>query len=390
MSGKLLTSIRGVKPQVVGNMNCLAFWSVIWVLIVTVLPQVVFAQVGFTPRIVARDLTKPVAAAALPVEDGRKRLLVAEKKGFLKIVDVESGSAKQVVKFGEDVPGEVITILDIAVHRNFEKNRQAFVSYTLDIDNTTCFYRLEMVGVPESYVVDGPKIGRELINESQPCGSASGGGLSWGPDDQLFVGVGVGREVIGKKTAQDTGSILGKVLRIAVDMEDPYGVPEDNPYIDSVSASELVWAIGFRDPYRLSYDPGSKKVYVVDRGTGLTEEVNLAVAKGNYGWPMFEGKECQMMRFDCLGKRFRSPVYTSPGRNGSLTGGHVIAKAGGPFSGRFLFAQSKTGTLIGIPLGKGGKRVKVPLKFSVSSISLTPEGVIYLLDEKSGMIRRLN
>lgn len=341
---------------------------------------------GLKTTVVASGFNRPVAAAAIRGEGEKRRILVGEEQGVIKLLDLSSGQSVQVGKLGEDVPGEKIQILDLVLHPKFNSNRQAFISYQQGLDDT-CFFYVVMMGIAEPGAGSAPKVGREVLKEKLKCGSATGGGLSFGEADQLFIGVGVGKERPGERTAQDSKISMGKILRIAVDKDDPYGIPEDNPYAAESDSAPLVWAVGVRDPYRVAYEPKKKQLYVIDRGTGLTDEVNLVQKAGNYGWPMFEGSECQMMRFDCIGKRFDNPVFTNSGSKGrKLTGGVVNTAAGSAFADRFVFAESTAGTLFALPTGKGGKQVKAAVNTGVSAVFASHGAGVYVLAIESGQV----
>lgn len=341
-------------------------------------------------KVVASNLNAPVAAVAMPVEAGKRRVLVAEEKGRLKIVDLASGAGVLVGKVGEDLPGVKLRVLDMALHPDFAENRQAFISYHLNIEGT-CFFSLVMVGIGEGYVESAPRIGRELLREKQGCSEAAGGGLSFAEGDILFVGFGVGREQIGDKAAQDTKRYNGKILRLSVDGGEPFGIPSDNPLVGKGGAEEAVWALGFRDPYRIRWDAQKKQLYVIDRGTGLLDEVNVVTRGSNHGWPMFEGRECQMMRFDCLGKRFVEPVFTNSGARGKhLTGGLVYRGGLASVTNRFLFAEQTQGTIYGIALSGGKeKTVKSAAGGEVSALFLGHDREVFVLSSARGQILEL-
>ncbi len=108
------------------------------------------------------------------------------------------------------------------------------------------------------------------------------GDLRFGPDGYLYVSMG-NNLVVGAE--QDTGSLLGKILRIAKDGT----VPGDNPFASDPNSRPEVWAYGFRNPWRFSFEPGTGNLLIGDVGEGTWEELDLGIAGANYGYPQTEG-----------------------------------------------------------------------------------------------------
>jgi glucose/arabinose dehydrogenase len=96
--------------------------------------------------------------------------------------------------------------------------------------------------------------------------------------------------------AQNTSTILGKILRIDVNRQSDnkaYGIPEDNPFVGKEGFLPEIWAYGFRNPWRITFDKeGDQSLYTSDAGQSLWEEVDLVTKAGNYGWNIREGTHC--------------------------------------------------------------------------------------------------
>ncbi|MFL6674078.1 MAG: PQQ-dependent sugar dehydrogenase [Massilia sp.] len=164
-------------------------------------------------------------------------------------------------------------------------------------------WRVKQPGVRDSQV--DLSSARELVRIDKPQFNHNGGALVFGPDHMLYVSLGdgggaddqgVGHAPIGNGQTLAPGNVLGKILRI-----DPlgrnsangkYGIPPDNPFVGKTGADEI-FAYGFRNPFRMSFDPFGRLV-VGDVGQNDIEEVDLVVAGGNYGWRVKEGT----FRFD--------------------------------------------------------------------------------------------
>jgi glucose/arabinose dehydrogenase len=135
----------------------------------------------------------------------------------------------------------------------------------------------------------------------KPQFNHNGGELAFGPDGMLYISLGdggaaddqgPGHVAGGNAQSLAAGNVLGKVLRI-----DPhghnsangqYGIPSSNPFVGRVGTDEI-WAYGFRNPYRFSFDARTGKLVAADVGQNDIEEVDVVRPGRNYGWPIKEG-----------------------------------------------------------------------------------------------------
>jgi glucose/arabinose dehydrogenase len=135
-----------------------------------------------------------------------------------------------------------------------------------------------------------PSSRRELLRVDKPQFNHNGGDLAFGPDGKLYVSIGDGGNAddegpghLPGGNAQSLATPLGKILRI-----DPDGsVPADNPFAGTPGAVGAIWALGFRNPFRMSFD--GSDLWVGDVGQNDIEEVDVVVRGGNYGWARKEG-----------------------------------------------------------------------------------------------------
>ncbi len=150
-------------------------------------------------------------------------------------------------------------------------------------------------------IIVDPASRRVLMRVDKPQFNHNGGELAFGPDKMLYISLGDGGNADDEGTghvpggnAQSlaAGNVLGKVLRIdphgSNSANGQYGIPAGNPFVGARGADEI-WAYGFRNPYRFSFDRKSGRLLVADVGQNDIEEVDDVHAGGNYGWRVKEG-----------------------------------------------------------------------------------------------------
>jgi len=154
----------------------------------------------------------------------------------------------------------------------------------------------------------------------------NGGQLQFGPDGKLYAATGDGGSGGDPNdNAQNKSVLLGKLLRLDVDVASGYAVPSDNPF-----GSE-VWAYGLRNPWRFSFDRQTGDLYIADVGQAKWEEVDVAthgvqLGRGaNYGWNVLEGTHCYSPVSACDPTGKIPPVLEYDHSNGACTviGGYV-------------------------------------------------------------------
>jgi len=240
----------------------------------------------------AVDLPVHVAAPRLDP----RRVYVLEQRGRIRVV--RDGALL-------DEPFLTITdrvsccgergLLGIAFHPDFERNGRFFVDYT-NVDGDTVIARYRLAGDADHADRDSEQI---LLTIAQPFPNHNGGQLAFGPDGALYVGMGDGGSGGDPfDNAQNDDTLLGKLLRLDVNVEDPpyYRVPPDNPHPERGAPLGLIWAKGLRNPWRFSFDRATNDLYIADVGQGNIEEIDVqpAASRGgeNYGWDVFEGHVC--------------------------------------------------------------------------------------------------
>lgn len=271
----------------------------------TTRPALGDVAVGLQP--VARGLTSPVAMAEAP--DGSGRLFVVDQTGLVHVVAPDGTLLDRPFLDLRDavVPLEESYdergLLGLAFHPDYVENGRFFVYYSAplrpgaptEFDHTSTLSEFRVSADP---VVADRASERVLLRVDQPQSNHVGGTVAFGADGYLYLSLGdgggahdagVGHPPSGN--GQDTSTLLGSLLRIDVDAGDPYAIPPDNPFAAGPGEDEI-YAYGFRNPYRFSFDRQGGRLLVGDVGQDLFEEVDLVERGGNYGWRIQEGTHC--------------------------------------------------------------------------------------------------
>ena len=235
-------------------------------------------------------------------------------------------------------------LLGMAVHPKFSQNGKFYVYYSAPSDKS------DHKSVVEEYRVN-PKNnnlsrteGIQIIEFDQPEGNHNGGDLAFGPDGYLYITSGDGGGANDRHgsigNGQDLNTLLGKILRIDIDNGYPYTVPEDNPFVGKDGRDEI-WAYGLRNPWRISFDPKSGRLFTGDVGQNEYEEIDIIEKGRNYGWRVMEGFNCFNPSKDCDKVGLTLPIHEYPHSVGiSVTGGYVYrGKAIPELYGKYVYGD---------------------------------------------------
>lgn len=291
-----------------------------------------------TLREIADGLEFPVHLASPP---GDERLFVVEKVGTIRVVrDGQVLEEPFLDLRGEVSGGSEQGLLSVAFHPGYAANGRFFVDYT-DRAGDTRVVEYRASSDPDRA---NPAPVRTVLEVDQPFGNHNGGLLVFGPDGKLYVGLGDGGSGGDPQgNGQNTGTLLGSLLRIDVDGGTPYAIPPDNPFVGQAGARAEIWAYGLRNPWRFSFDRQTGDLYIADVGQNDLEEVNAEAGNEgglNYGWNVMEGTEC-FRSDDCDRSGLVLPVLVYDHGDGcSVTGGFVYRGAALPeLAGLYFFSD---------------------------------------------------
>jgi hypothetical protein len=325
-----------------------------------------------TPRItlspVFSGLSQPVFVTS--AKDGSNRLYVVEQAGRIRVFEPGSTSGTLFL----DVTSRVLFggergLLGLAFHPQFSTNRLFYINYTRTPDGATVVAEYR----------DGIQQ-RILFTVAQPYENHNGGMIEFGPDGYLYIGMGDGGSGNDPQNhAQNPNDLLGKILRIHVD------VPNSRPEI---------FAYGFRNPWRFSFDRLTGELYAGDVGQNAREEIDIVTQGGNYGWRVWEGTLCTGLGpAPCSGPGFIPPIidYVNTGSNGrcAVIGGYVYrgTHASLPY-GAYVYGDLCSGEIF--MWNDQSATVLLDAPFQISSFGEDEAGEIYVVGLNGSIFRLTN
>jgi glucose/arabinose dehydrogenase len=314
---------------------------------------------------------------------GDSRLFVVQRGGRIQVV--HDGVTSQFLDIHLQTTTDVERgLLSMAFDPNYASNGLFYVFYTSDgVDSDGA---LGDGHVDEFHVSTDPNVAdaasqRRVLTITRPgtAGNHNGGQLQFGKDGYLYISVGDGGT--GGATAPDLTLLNGKLLRIDPHGTTPgeYTIPADNPFVSSDTARHEIWASGFRNPWRFSFDRATGDLVVGDVGQVTWEEIDFAptslgLGRGvDWGWPACEGFYDQGTSDTCSATGVTAPAFAYPH---SDPGGDVAtgcAVMGGytyrgnqipELAGRYLYADHCHGEVrsmqLGSPLASGDRAESAP------------------------------
>ena len=336
--------------------------------------------------------------------DGSNRLFIVQQNGIIRVVD---GSGQllltRFVDISDDGSNLVTTsasergLLDIAFHPEFAVNGLFYLHYS---DNTDCNIDIDEppcgdTVVAEFSVTADPNVAsntptRIILTVTQDFGNHNGGGMNFGPDGYLYLGLGDGgsgndpcnrsltldpADIIsgGSCESDQSVALLGKMLRIDVDTEGvvandnfcgnfvssgglaPYAIPDENPFDGMSNRCGEVLLYGLRNPWRSSFDRLTGDLWIGDVGQNSTEEISFLewplAGDDNLGWKTCEGSTlrgssttpCENELPNSILPVIEYPTGLTFGR--SITGGYRYRGPVTSLFGQYIFGDAVTGRI---------------------------------------------
>jgi glucose/arabinose dehydrogenase len=333
-------------------MKCPRFLRCLVAAALLALPAPLLAAIQVVP-VVSSGLAGPLFAGN--AGDGTNRLFIVEKGGVIRVLQPGASAPTAFL----DIHAKVDTggergLLGLAFHPQYASNGRFFVDYTRAADGAIVIAEYGVSGNPNVAATTETVL---LAIPHPTYSNHNGGMIAFGSDGYLYVGVGDGGAGNDPaNNAQNVNVLLGKILRIDVDHPDipggtPYSSPADNPYVGTAGRDEI-YSIGWRNPWRFSFDRTTHQQWVADVGQDAREEVDTPIVKGgNYGWRVYEGSACTGLdASSCVPANYVFPLfeYLHTGGRCAITGGYVYSGTQGTVApGTYVYGDSCTGEIFG-------------------------------------------
>ena len=305
-------------------------------------------------EIIAQGLNSPTLLTN--PGDGTNRVFVGDQDGIIYVIENDILIEEPFL----DISDKMVELNDfydergllgMVFHPDYESNGKFYVYYSApkagpDIDHESILSEF-LVSDTNPNVAD-PSSETIIYRVDQPEDNHNGGQIAFGPDGLLYLGIGDGggagddHGIIGN--GQDINNTLGTIIRIDVDSGSPYTIPADNPFV-GIDGEDEIYAYGFRNPWKFSFDSFTDELFVADVGQDLWEEVDIVIKGGNYGWRILEGTHFydeDLLNF--LGLTLddlEMPIHEYDHDLGkSITGGYVYRKdPSSDLYGKYIFGD---------------------------------------------------
>lgn len=381
-------------------------------------PQIDWPQISL--QFVVGGLESPVHITH--AGDNSSRLFVVEQAGRIRILDngvlgpTFLNISDQVLSPSSGGGGEE-GLLSVAFPPGYGPNKPYFYVYYTNLDGDNQVSRFHLGANPNQADPGSEELILYLNHPRHR--NHNGGQLLFGPDGTLYIGTGDGGGGGDPdENAQNPASLLGKLLRIAVEPGNSgplpgdqlvflprvlnkstgtpqlraYTIPPDNPFVNTPGFRGEIWALGLRNPWRFSFDRQTDDLYIGDVGQNAWEEIDFqpgdSAGGENYGWNILEGLVCYLVP-NCDNSGMTSPVqvYSHGSGNCSVTGGFVYRGSSEPgLQGIYFYADYCSGKLWGLvnETGTWSSKELADTTYNISSFGEDRAGEIYLVDHDGG------
>ena len=293
-----------------------------------------------------------------------------------------------------DISSQVSTVFEmgmtgLAIHPNYPQDNRVFIVYNDSRNQGRSTLSSFTVNISDG-IID-PNSENVQLTLPQPANNHNGGDIAFGNDNLLYVSFGDGG--FDATESQNLTNLHGTILRIDVS-GNAYTIPNANPFNSGQSLCNSgsrasgqcpeIYAFGFRNPWRFSFDQLTGELWVADVGESTFEEVNRVILGGNYGWPIMEGNAC----FDsnnCDTTGLSLPVTQYPRSVGvSTVGGYVYRGSQSPSLGGLYiwgdtFSSQFLAVLANAPVGSDNTPIFNSGRL-IAAMAQGNDGEVYLLN----------
>ncbi len=318
-----------------------------------------------------------------------------------RIVNFDNTSTANNATTVLDISSRVSTTLEmgmtgLAFHPDYPTDNRIFVVYndlTQQGRSTLSSFNVNTT----TRMVD-PDSEEVFLTLDQPANNHNGGDIAFGPNGLLYVAFGDGGA--NANESQDLTNLLGTMIRIDVSTS-PYTIPESNPLNTGQTRCDTgersgndtthcpeIYAYGFRNPWRWSFDSETGDLWLADVGQRTFEEVNKVIINGNYGWPIMEANAC-FNNSNCDTTGLQLPITQYPRSVGvSTVGGYVYRGDDYPnLVGQYIWGDTFSQQFLSIPANASVGSDFTPIFSSgrtIAAMAQGNDGEIYLLNLNGG------
>jgi glucose/arabinose dehydrogenase len=325
-----------------------------------------------------------------------RRLFVVQRPGRIAVLVAGHARARPFL----DISGLVQAsnteqgLLSVVFAPDYQRSGRFYVDYTDRANNLRVVQYRRARRQPN--LADPASARSVLTIDHHLYTNHNGGQLQFGPDGDLYVGVGDGgSEGDPMNNGQNTDTLLGKVLRIAPRPNGGYRIPQGNPFASEPGRRAEIWAYGLRNPWRFSFDRLTRALVIGDVGQDQEEEVDYAPrgsgAGANYGWSIFEGDR-RNKPGNAPRAVFPALVTLHSGGYCAIIGGYVVRTHSLPnLYGRYLYGDLCKPQIRSVKLSTGrasGDRATGLSVNEMSSFGQDTLGRIYIVS-LAGPVYRL-
>ena len=333
-------------------------------------PTPVAGGYGLTKVLPSANFDRMLAFALMPGASNQG--VIVTQGGKIYRLSLAGGPA---TLYG-DLSGRVIAfsaeneggLLGLAFSPNFQSDHRVYLYFT----STECGIAAARCDVLARYTVSGNTINTAsevvVMEVADPYPNHNGGQILFGPDGYLYAGIGDGGSGGDPQGHGQNPDLLGSIARVNVSGNGPF--------------SPQVFAIGFRNPWRFSFDRETGALWAGDVGQNEWEEVDRVVKDGNYGWNIMEGDACYQPASGCntAGLRLPRAVY-SHSDGCSVTGGYVYRGPSMPeLDGWYVYGDFCSGKIWGVnTAGSAPPVLLADTGLPIASFGELPDGELLVL-----------
>ncbi len=289
-----------------------------------------------------------------------------------------------------EVPTTFMDITDRVIPNPAQEQGLLGIAFAPDYTTSYRFYLYYTAGNPRREVISrftssgitgDPSTEKQMISIEVPYSNHQGGSLAFGPDGDLYIGIGDGgSERDPQNNGQNKDVLLSKILRLDVSSDDAR-IPPDNPWVSGGGRPET-YAWGLRNPWRINFDPQSGALWAGDVGQDTWEEVDRIDKGANYGWSIMEASHCFKPSSGCDQSGLTLPRAEYNHDLGcSVTGGYVYRGKQLPeLNGYYVYGDYCSGRIWAVNTADDSPPVLLmDSSLSITSFGEDKDGELYIV-----------